>query len=163
MSIAGPIVFVIEREDVEAGNTVTVEEFLTSLISSPAEARQHFQNIDLAFNGYDEDPRELFEIDRVRDFVHELDRKIPYWLYFMNLSYPGLYAIGMCFLVPELTDEARAELHPHQLQRLFENRWAPALNKIGAWTGFTESEIDLLLIRCLDYFIKGREKPPIVN
>ena len=81
----------------------------------------------------------------------------------MNLSYPGLYAIGMCFLLPELTDDARAELHPRQLQKLFENRLVPALNKIGTWTGFTENEIDLLMIRCADYFIKGREKPPIVN
>lgn len=52
----GPISFVIEREEVEAGNTARVNQFLRSLIASPTTARQHFQNIDLAFKGYDDHP-----------------------------------------------------------------------------------------------------------
>jgi hypothetical protein len=163
VNVASPIVFVIEREEVTAGETARTRDFLISLTTTPANARRHFQNIELVFNGYDEDPRELFDIYSVRKFVQTLDQDFPYWLYFMDLCYGGLYAIGMCFLLPELTPEARAVHHPRALGELLTKRWLPALNAMGARTGMSETEINLLTSRCLTYFFKGPEKPPIAN
>ena len=158
-----PILFVIERNEVERSDISRVEDFFKTLLASEKEARANFQNIDISFHGYDDDTRELFEIENVREFVHKLDSRFPYWLYFMDLSCLGLYAIGNCFLPPHLTKEGRAKHHPRALMNLFTNRWIPALNELAKRTGILEIEIDLLTSRSVNYFLKGKEKPPEVN
>ena len=158
-----PIFYLIEREDVRSGNIRSTKEFLDSLIASEDVASLQFQNIDLAFNGFDDDREEVFENDHVRAYVQKLDREFPYWLYFMNPFCPGLYAIAMCLMTPCLTDEAKKEVHPQQLKDLLANRWVPALYHIGQWTGMTESALDVIAARSVDYFIKGHQKPNIVN
>jgi hypothetical protein len=39
-------------------------------------------------SGYDDDPREIYEIDEVRQYFTFLDKTFPYWLFFMNLDFP---------------------------------------------------------------------------
>lgn len=155
--------YVIEKDDVCAGNVSEVKEFLDSLIESEVAARIQFQSIEISFNGYDEDPREVFEIDEIRDFVRKLDLEFPYWLYFMNPSYPGLFAISMCILPPNPDAITKTQIHPQNLVNLLERRWFPALYHIGKWTLMSESELDMIAVRCGEYFYKGPQKPPIVN
>jgi len=158
-----PILFVIERDEVERSDISRVEDFFKTLLASEKEARANFQNIDISFYGCDGDTRELFEIENVREFVRKLDARFPHWLYFMDLSCLGLHAIGNCFLPPHLTKEGRAKHHPGALMNLFTNRWLPALNELGKQTGISEMKIDLLTSRCVNYFLKGKERPPEVN
>ena len=163
MNSIAPIIFVINRDEVAAGDATRAKAFLKSLLVSPETARSYFENVDVSFHGYDDDSRELFEIQGVRDFVNKLDTEFPFWLYFMDLSYSGLYAIAMCFLPPFLTTEGQIKEHPRRLAELLEKRWVPAMNHLGKNTGISEVEIDLRTSRCVDYFFKGREKPPQAN
>src|SRR5437773_727835 len=121
-----PIFYLIDREDVRSGDIRSSKEFLDSLIVSEVTASMQFQNIDIAFGGFDEDREEVYENDYVRTYIQKLDLQFPYWLYFMNPFCPGLYAIAMCFLPPFLTDQAKAEIHPQRWQSLLTNRWIPA-------------------------------------
>jgi hypothetical protein len=37
-------------------------------------------------SGYDDDPRELYQIPEVVSFIKDLNSKLPFWLYFINTS-----------------------------------------------------------------------------
>ena len=126
---------VVSRQEVETSDTSGPLSTLKRLISSQQMVRDFRTRVEIAFDGYNETTQELFEIPQVRDYVHALDEQFLYWLYFLSRNYAGLQCIILCFLLPYLTDEARAERHPRQLADLFERRWGPALNHIcaAAW------------------------------
>ena len=37
-------------------------------------------------SGYDDDPRELYQIPEVVSFIKDLNSKLPFWLYFVNTA-----------------------------------------------------------------------------
>jgi hypothetical protein len=45
-----------------------------------------FQRYVLSVSGYDDDPRELYQIPEVVSFIKDLNSKLPFWLYFINTS-----------------------------------------------------------------------------
>jgi hypothetical protein len=163
MQTIGPVVWIVERDEVEREDISRTQEFLRQLVSDPDVARANEENIDLAFSGYDDDPRELCEIPKVRSFIQGLDKDFPYWLFFMSKSGGGLAAVELSFLLPSLTDEGKKRHHPRQLRELIERRWGPALNHLVASLDLPESRADLLLTRSLDYFVNGRLKPESGN
>jgi hypothetical protein len=152
------IAVVIAREDVEAMDTSFPRDVFSRLLASPETIRGHQSRVDVAFDGYNEVRDELFEIPAVREYVAELDREFPYWLYFLSRQHGGLQCIARCFLLPFLTERAQAERHPKQLAQLIEQRWGPALNHICAACGHTEAEADALLMSAMLYFRDGPER-----
>jgi hypothetical protein len=128
-------------------------------LTSPERALSFFENVDIAFHGYDDDPRELFEIDEVRNFVIELDRQFPFWLFFLTKRGLGLQCIMLCFMPPYLTDDARKTIFPHKLDELLSKRWFPAMNQICDYVGFSERDNQRLTESVADYFINGPDVP----
>lgn len=57
-----PIVILIARKEVESQDISRILSMLKTLLSNPETAKEHFEKIDIAFHGYDDDTRELFEI-----------------------------------------------------------------------------------------------------
>ena len=55
----------------------------TGTIQSFEEA---FQKYILLVSGYDNDQRELYQIQEVVEFIKDLESKLPFWLYFVNTS-----------------------------------------------------------------------------
>ena len=45
-----------------------------------------FQRYVFLISGYDDDPRELYQIPEVVSFIKDLNSKLPFWLYFINTS-----------------------------------------------------------------------------
>ena len=43
-----------------------------------------FQRYVFLIFGYDDDPRELYQIPEVVSFIKDLNSKLPFWLYFVN-------------------------------------------------------------------------------
>lgn len=148
-------IIVVTREEVDAQDTSSVLEALSSLIQSPEHAREFFEQVDVSFHGYNETTEELFEIAEVRNFVHTLDEQFPYWLYFLSKSGTGLQCITYCFLPPFLTPAAKAQLFPERLDDLLTRRWFPAMNQICEWTGFSEQDIESLSDRSVKYVLGG--------
>ena len=56
----------------------------------------------------------------------------------------GLQCIVFCHLLPFLTDEAKAERHPRQLEELLLKRWLPAMNQVIEFTGIGEKELEAM-------------------
>lgn len=79
----------------------TIEPTLNALqfLSSDLEAALRYKNnVTLSFQGYDEDPRGLFEIEEVRQFVERLNEKWYSWFFFMTkeIRYSPLAVITLC-------------------------------------------------------------------
>lgn len=77
-----PLVVVVSRAEVEAGDTSSALAVLNQLTESPDTARGFVERVDIAFHGYDQTKQELFEIPEVRNFVAELDQGTTFRLFF---------------------------------------------------------------------------------
>ena len=147
--------FVVSRREVEAGDLTEILGSLNHLISTVDIARKYRERVDISFEGYDDDRRELWEIQEIRDFVYRLDEQFPYWLFFLDKKLPGLHCLAWCFLPPDLTEEAQRETHAHQLDELLERRWFPALNALSRAVGLNEIERRDISDRSVEYLING--------
>ena len=146
---------VVSRRAVEAGDLTEILGSLNHLISTIEMARRYRESVDISFEGYDHDRRELFEIQEVRDFVYKLDEQFPYWLFFLDKRLLGLRCLAWCFLTHGLTEEAQREAHAHQLDELLERRWFPALNALSRAVGLNEIERRDISDRSVEYLING--------
>lgn len=152
---ADPTVIVCHRSDVDAGEIFEVRDVLSCLIASPDTARSYKECVEITFDGFDEDPEELFEKVAVREFVHKLDEEFPFWLYFLSKKHLGLQTLLLCFMPPHLTDDARKRIFPNKISELLSNRWFPALNHVAEYAGLRGDEIDAITQRTVDYIYHG--------
>lgn len=150
------LLLVISREEVESQNTVPALGVLNSLLESPEKALAYKENVDLSFYGYDDDPRELFEIPEVRNFASQLDDKFPFWLFFLSRFGLGLQCLFFCMMPPYLTPAAKARILPERMAQLLENRWLPAMNNIAQYAGLHDIEIEKLTERGISYLTEGK-------
>jgi len=78
------ISFIIPRYQIEARNIDFARSFFISICDDSDKLLSFQGRISLGFEGYDDDPRELFEIEEVRTYIKHLTTVFPYWLYFIN-------------------------------------------------------------------------------
>jgi len=155
-SFGDPLVVVISREMVESGDIDSILVILKRFIESPETAKANMERIDIAFDGYNNTSEELFEILEVRNYVNRLDEKFPYWLFLLSKHMLGLQSLMYCFLPPFLTDKAKADIYPKELEKLLVNRWGPAMDHISQYAGLSDAEIKALALRVQKYFTQGR-------
>jgi hypothetical protein len=146
---------VVSRDEVMAGNARDTLAALHRLVESPAAARSLAERVDIAFHGYDTDPRELWEIVEVRSYVFVLDRDFPYWLFFLSKHHTGLQSVLRCLLPPFLTPEAQARIFPHRIAELLARRWFPALNDLSTYAGLPPERIRDISARSERYVLGG--------
>lgn len=143
---------VVPRVDIESCTIGPTLDALSVLVRSPQDAANWRERVDILFEGFDDSPAELFEIESVRRFVQMLDDQFPYWLYFLSKAHLGLQCILLCLLPPFLTEEAKARYFPDAIGSLLLDRWFPAMNYICAYVSMDEKEIEALSRRSMDYF-----------
>lgn len=156
-----PLCVVVPRDEVRRQDIKPVLSTLKKLLASPEVARAHRERVDIAFDGYGNDPRVLGEIKEVRDYVRKLDGRFPFWLFFLSKGMRGLQCIISCHLLPFLTDEGKAEYHPRDLERLLTRRWFPAMTVVAEFAGLNASEIEEMAGGFLWYVRTGRPRPVI--
>jgi hypothetical protein len=159
--IADPLCVVVPREEVQRQDIKPALSTLKKLLASPEVARAYRERVDIAFDGYTDDQRQLEEIKEVRDYVRKLDAQFPFWLFFLSKGMLGLRRIISCHLLPFLTDEGKAEHHPRQLEQLLIKRWFPAMNIVAKFAELTEKEIEDMTGGFLWYVKTGRLRPPV--
>jgi hypothetical protein len=157
MAFVPSTAMVISRREMDCGDRSTTLAALMTCIATPEQARANLEDLDIAFDGYDHDGREIFEIPEVRDLVSRLDAEFPFWLFFMNKRLLGLQAITLCLMPPYLTPDARKKIFPEVLGDLLTKRWLPAMNQVCAYCDFTDDEISDLTDRSLNYMHFGPE------
>jgi hypothetical protein len=65
----GRILFIAGKEDIHTGNYQPIIDALQRIKRNRDLLYHHKENIEIAIHGYDDDPRELYEIDEVRKWV----------------------------------------------------------------------------------------------
>lgn len=149
-----PLVVVVSRQDVERGDIGPTLGVLARLLESVEVVRANEDAVEIAFHGYDDHPWELHDIEAVRTFVHKLDEKFPYWLYFLTKEGTGLTAIAWCFVPPFLTEEGRRTVGTERIKDLLERRWTPMLGIVCKQLGLTERETEQRFANAAHYFIE---------
>jgi len=156
--IGSPLTIVVSKEEVQSGNIVPALSSLKKLIETPEVAKSYVENVDIAFDGYNDYSEELFEIVEVRDYVYKLDDEFPYWLYFLSKKHLGLQALFLCFLPPFLTEEGKQKHFPEKINNLLSNRWIPALTHLCEFVGSDENDRDAIAERAMQYIVNGPQR-----
>ena len=87
---------VADRREVEAGDVSRVAAALLRALANRETIERLRGQVEIAFHGYSDDPRELYEIPEMRLFCAELDREFPYWFYFLSTEGVTLEVIACC-------------------------------------------------------------------
>ena len=78
------IVLQISQEAIQNCDTSEYVTLLYGATGSLQSFEAAFQRYVFLISGYDDDPRELYQIPEVVSFIKDLNRKLPFWLYFVN-------------------------------------------------------------------------------
>lgn len=99
-SEVSPIVLLLSREHVERCEIGPPLQALSTMSGTPQTTREYAGRVQLVFDGYENDPRELYSIAEVRAFVQALTKEFPYWLHFCSKSDDSLLILIRCLLPP---------------------------------------------------------------
>jgi hypothetical protein len=144
------IVFMIDRESVESKDLSTVMHFVRRLTSSMDLALHCQGKIQFGFAGYDDDPRELFEIDSVRLYVAVLDHNFNELFFFLTHEEPAtaLWLFVLCIAGVRWEGERSTPGNPRKvivdfemLAPFFEKHYMH-LNYICEWLGLPAEEVE---------------------
>lgn len=150
-----PLIIIVSKDEVLSEDVEPALGTLKRLTESSEAARLYREKVDIAFQGYDDHPEELFEIPEVRNYVYKLDEQFPFWLYFLSKKHLGLQALLLCFLPPYLKEEAKKKIFPERINDLLTKRWFPALNHIGEFVGMSDHENEAITERTIQYIFNG--------
>ena len=89
---------VVRRDEVEGCAIEPTLNALQVLMDDSETALRFKNNVTISFQGFDQDRRELFEIEEVREFVNQLNSKWYSWLFFMtkDIHISPLAVIVLC-------------------------------------------------------------------
>jgi len=87
---------IVDRSDVEALDVSRPAAMLSRALADRDQVERHQGRVELAFSGYSNDSRELYEIEEVRGFCSKLDDAFPYWFYFCSTDGATLGVIARC-------------------------------------------------------------------
>ena len=92
---------VVSRDDVELNDISSTFSTLSSLLVDEATVRRFQGRVKISFDGFNHDPREIYEIPEIRRFCAKLDKHFPYWLYFLSMEDSSLKAMTFCLCTVE--------------------------------------------------------------
>lgn len=91
-----------DKENIEALNLTPALEVFNAMRAGNKTVRDYANKIDVVFDGYEEDSREVYSVPEVRLFVKKLTQKFPFWLHYCTKESEGLKTILFC-LMPIIT------------------------------------------------------------
>jgi hypothetical protein len=98
MNLRPPVIFAIDKFDVERFAIEEPLRALNAMAATAATTRDYAGRVEFMFSGYENDPRELYSIHEVRKFVRALTEKFPYWFHFCTKSGDSLWVVVQCLL-----------------------------------------------------------------
>ena len=87
---------VVSRSDVENKDISATLGTLAGLLDADATVRRFQGRVNVSFDGFNDDPREIYEMPEIRDFCADLDAHFPYWLYFLSTEDSSLKMMTFC-------------------------------------------------------------------
>lgn len=118
---ANPIIFGVPYDDIKSGDVNTVLSALNSFLDTRERLIWARARFTILFEGYDDDPRDVWDILEVREYVKKLDAEFPYWFYFTDLNHHTLKVICLC-LCRVMKVEGSSTPHPDDLKHFLASR-----------------------------------------
>lgn len=158
--------FIIDRPEVTALDVSRPRSFFDRLRATKELAYQCQGKVEISFYGYEDDPRELFEIDEVRKYVPMLDSALPELFFFVRTEAPAHILKTMALCQADVSwpygrstrEVTRKVVFDTDKVAEFMIRHWPGLNEMTEWLSMSIEEnkkISFGVIRCL-----GLEVPP---
>jgi hypothetical protein len=120
---------VVSRQEVESQDIAPALRVLQSALYDAETVRMFQGQVGIAFHGYDSDPRELYQIREVCQFLRALDSQFPYWFYFLSTDDEALRMIAFCLCRTREIDPGLAYVDPQELRTFIESHFA-AINDL---------------------------------
>lgn len=161
----GTVNIMIDRDTVESGDaTDFVHRLLTRYMADQTSLLTHRERLDFNWHGYDQDPRELFEIPEVIAFVDDLHARWPYALYFLSREGHGLHTLQVCLARAEIVREARdgvarIKLDANRMRTLMNDEWLPGLAHLCTRAGYDEQAVAAMTDSAVAYLYKQERRP----
>ena len=118
------LVLMASRAEVEARDITYAKASLDRLLKAENAVRIKGRLI-FGINGYDDDPRDLWEIDDVRLWMQRLDEQFPYWFYFMDLGPQTTMPLIVFSLCKYEKIPGGKRIPPEELERFIASHMAP--------------------------------------
>ena len=139
--VSEPVVLLISRREVEAGDIASVLSRLKPFLATREEAWRYRGQMTLVVDGYNHDPRELVDIPEVRTLLRRLEASWPCWAFFFNQVDDSITLLLSCVAGSRFPGrgavEMDAELVAAALGRAF-----GGMNMIFDRFGFPEDELE---------------------
>jgi len=97
------------------------------------------ERVDFAITGYDGDPRALWQIHEVREFVAELDRRFSGWMFYLHTDAEWLRVAFSC-LASRMDSDGICEVDADLAANVIA-RWFHSLNVLADRFGTLEERI----------------------
>ena len=87
------------REEIEAGDfSCFIKEWPLHALPQGGSLRKYLNRFVFHVQGFESDPREVYEIPVVRRFFRSFNSEWPFWFFACDLSAPGLQIMTLCCL-----------------------------------------------------------------
>lgn len=116
--ITDPVLLLISRREAEESDIDCVVERLRVFTVTREDALRYQGQLSLVVTGYDQDPRELVEIPKVRALLTRLTLHWPYWAFFFNRVDGTLPLLFSCVAGTRFPGGGAVEVDAAQVQRL---------------------------------------------
>lgn len=138
------VVLQLSRAEIERGLVGDAVDRLMILSDSAAFSHRYANSLAIEVAGYDEDPRELYEIPDVRAFFAALTTAWPYWLHFLEKDHDALHVLLCQIVETKVVGRASGQVSARiqDLQELHTtlNRLFDAMNALYDMHGFTHTD-----------------------
>jgi len=94
--ISEPVILMFSRRQVETCDIDEPLQFMRRLTADRQTALEFSGRISLVIDGYNDDPRELFEIPEVRAYIKRLDQEWRYWFFFLSQADESIKLLESC-------------------------------------------------------------------
>lgn len=132
--ISEPVFLMFSRRQVETSDIDEPLLFLRGLTADPRAALEYCGRISLIVDGYNDDPREIFEVPEVRAFIKNIDQQWPYWFFFLSQVDDSIKMLESCLCDTIEVIPGVASIDLEQMERSLArhfgamNRFCEALN-----------------------------------
>jgi len=90
------VILLFSRSQVETCDVDEPLQLLRRLTEGRQTAIDFCGRISLVVDGYNDDPRELFEVPQVRAYIRRLDQAWPYWIFFLSQVDESIKLLESC-------------------------------------------------------------------
>lgn len=158
------IIYSLGKDDILEQNTSSPREFYDRLLTTKELAHECQGKVEFSFSGYDDDPRELYEIEEVRQYIAILSPKLPELFFFISTEKPAgtLITFSLCQTDISFKGEPsknakmrRIEFETSKVAEFLESHFY-GLNEMTDWLNMPVEEnkvITLNIFRCLGFDI----------